>query len=90
MIIPTFFYLCRYGGLRLIDIPHLRSVMPLTMEAVRESVVETSKKGADLLLNEWIPECCDIVDEKRDLVEGWMPEAEEGEVSCKNKCAIVH
>ena len=72
-----FYIISRYGSLRLIDIPHLRTVMPLTMEDIRESVVETSKKGAELLNDQWVMECCDIVDDNRDAVEKWMPGDEE-------------
>ena len=64
---------CRYGALRLIDIPHLRTVMPLTMEDFMESVRKTSAEGAELLSDDWIAECCDIVDDNREAIEQWMP-----------------
>ena len=62
----------RYGPLRLIDIPHLRTVMPLTMEQVAASVRETSARAAKTLEDDWIQECCQIVDDNRDVIEKWM------------------
>lgn len=47
--------------------------MPLTMEAIRDSVTATSQQAAELLRDSWIPECCDIVDDNREAIESWMP-----------------
>ena len=76
---------CRYGSLRLIDIPHLRSVMPLTMEAMTASVEATSARGAALLSGDWISECCDIVDDNRDAIESWMPPDDEVRVTSRHR-----
>lgn len=62
-----------FGSFRLIDIPGLRDIMPVTMETLVQHVTDSSEAGAQQLRDEWIPECCRIVDELRDEVEAWMP-----------------
>ena len=63
----------RYGSFRLIDIPGLREIMPVTMEMFVDHVKQSSAAGAERLKKEWIPECCQIIDSKRDDIEAWMP-----------------
>ena len=63
----------RYGDFRLIDIPSLREIMPVTMEDFIEHVKASSKKGAETLRTQWLTECCDIIDEQRDNIEELMP-----------------
>ena len=69
----TFYIPSRYKDFRLIDIPKLREVMPVTMEDFTEHVKESSKKGAEILRTQWVNECCDIIDEHRDNIEDLMP-----------------
>ncbi|XP_062599902.1 dynein axonemal heavy chain 3-like [Saccostrea cucullata] len=64
----------KYGDFRLIDIPHLREVMPLTMVNFYKNVKQSSLAAAERLRYEWLPEVCEIVDSHRDTVEDWMPQ----------------
>ena len=43
------------------------------METFIEHVKASSARGAETLRKEWIPECCQIIDAKRDDIEAWMP-----------------
>ena len=63
----------RYGRFRLIDIPGLRDIMPVTMETFIDHVKASSKKGAEILSTQWVAECCAIIDDRRDMIEGIMP-----------------
>lgn len=65
---------CRYGEFRLIDIPHLREVMPLTMENFYKNIKQSSKAASEKLRYQWLPEVCEIVDNHRETVEEWMPQ----------------
>lgn len=68
------FVFFRYGSFRLIDIPGLREVMPITMEEFLKHVEKSTKAGVEKLRFDWLPECCAIVDMKREEVEKWMPQ----------------
>ena len=70
-------FMCRYGDFRLIDIPGLREVMPVTMESFMKHVERSSTEGVKVLRDMWLPECCAIVDMRRDQVESWMPQDDE-------------
>ncbi|XP_076448252.1 dynein axonemal heavy chain 3-like [Babylonia areolata] len=59
----------KYGSFRLIDIPGLRQVMPVTMETFLKHVQDSSRAGARRLAKEWMSECSDIVDSYRDSIE---------------------
>ena len=63
----------RYGKFRLIDIPGLRDIMPVTMETFIDHVKASSKKAAEILNTQWVAECCAIIDDRRDMIEGIMP-----------------
>ncbi|XP_055958183.1 dynein axonemal heavy chain 3 [Patella vulgata] len=63
----------KYADFRLIDIPKLRQIMPITMEEFLKHVQTSSKEGARYLRKTWLNDCCDIVDELRDDVEAMMP-----------------
>ena len=67
-------FFCRYGDFRLINIPHLREVMPLTMENFYKNIKQSSKAAAEQLRYQWLPEVCEIVDSHRETVEQWMPQ----------------
>ncbi|XP_066284547.1 dynein axonemal heavy chain 3-like isoform X3 [Branchiostoma lanceolatum] len=62
-----------YSTFRLIDIPGLQQVMPLTLEAFKEHVETSSKKGAELLQSRWLTQCAEVVTEHRDSLEASMP-----------------
>ncbi|XP_069141245.1 dynein axonemal heavy chain 3-like isoform X4 [Argopecten irradians] len=68
----------KYGSFRLIDLPGLRKIMPVTMETFLKHVQNSSTSGATLLRNQWLQECCDLVDSQRDEVERWMPQDDPG------------
>ena len=63
----------RYGNFRLIDIPGLKEIMPVTMETFLKHVEESSQAGSCILAKEWMKECCDIVDSFRDAIESLTP-----------------
>ena len=67
------FYACSYADFRLIDIPSMRSQMPLTLESLKGHVIKSSLNGSQLLRKQWIVECCAIVDNHREEIEAWMP-----------------
>ncbi|KAL3852322.1 hypothetical protein ACJMK2_015979 [Sinanodonta woodiana] len=62
----------KYGKFRLIDIPGLRKVMPITMEKFTEHVQNSSKSGSQKLQHDWLAECCAVVEENQDEIEAWM------------------
>ena len=92
----VFFGFPRYGDFRLIDIPGLRAIMPVTMETFLEHVSASSKQAAQVLRTQWLPECCRIVDDQRDEVEKWMPEDDSVRCNtqishlCKSSCKTYH
>ena len=45
----------------------------MTMEAFLKHVQDSSQAGAHRLANEWMKECCDIVDSYRDSIESLTP-----------------
>ncbi|KAK7495478.1 hypothetical protein BaRGS_00013176, partial [Batillaria attramentaria] len=68
-----FHFQTKYGDFRLIDIPGLKEVMPVTMETFLKHVQESSRAAAKRLSRDWLAECCAIIDDHRDIVEMWMP-----------------
>lgn len=48
--------------------------MPVTMESFFKHVQTSSNDGLEKLKMEWLPECCEIVDSRREEVEAWMPQ----------------
>ncbi|XP_038073730.1 dynein heavy chain 3, axonemal-like isoform X4 [Patiria miniata] len=67
----------KYSSFRLIDIPGLKEVMPLTMDAFLAHVKASSLKGRQTLLNEWVLECSSIIRSNQDEIERWMPNDED-------------
>ena len=63
----------RYGNFRLIDIPGLKRIMPVTMATFMKHVADSSLKGARLLTEHWLKECCSIIDDRREDIEYLMP-----------------
>ncbi|XP_064633532.1 dynein axonemal heavy chain 3-like isoform X2 [Lineus longissimus] len=74
-VMPTLLYHfeTKYGEFRLIDIPNLKLVMPLTMELFLEHVQNSSRLASAILRTDWATECCNIIGEHRDDIEDWMP-----------------
>ena len=64
---------CRYGSLRLIDIPGVRASAPITMQEFKDHVIASSSSGRDVLLKQWMSEACDLISDLRDDVEALMP-----------------
>ena len=56
--------------------------MPITMEHFLEHVEQSTTDGVNKLRYDWLPECCAIIDMRREEVEEWMPK--DDEVSCPN------
>ena len=71
-----FILVYRYSSFRLIDTSGLKEVMPLTMNTFLDHVKESSLRGREILLNDWITECSSIVQKNRDGIEQWMPSDE--------------
>ena len=46
--------------------------MPITMEEFLDQVKNSSREGAVLLHKQWLLECSEIINERRDAVEEWM------------------
>ena len=81
-------FVYRYGTFRLIDLPGLKKIMPVTMENFLEHVEKSTTKGVNTLRYDWLPECCAIIDMRRDDVEKWMPEDNEVHVLCNDHNSI--
>jgi hypothetical protein len=47
--------------------------MPLTVEDFLKHVQESSKEGFRVLSQQWLHECCDIVDDYREEIESMTP-----------------
>ena len=76
-LIPYEIPFFRYGAFRLIDLPGLKKIMPVTMENFLEHVEKSTSDGVNKLRYDWLPECCAIIDMRRDDVEKWMPQEDE-------------
>lgn len=69
-----FFSSSRYAHLRMLDRPGMEEIMPLTPEAFLEHIKNTTKQTREILMNDWLEECADMIDDERDEIERWMPE----------------
>ena len=47
--------------------------MPMTMPELERHITESCRGAAETLLNHWLPEAANLVDEHRDLIEECMP-----------------
>ena len=63
----------RYGDLRLLSVPELRRLMPMTMPELERHITDSCLGAAETLLNHWLPEAANLVDGHRDLIEECMP-----------------
>lgn len=48
--------------------------MPVTMETFYKHVKASSERCARRLEEEWLQECCELIDNLRDSIEEWMPQ----------------
>ncbi|XP_071960977.1 dynein axonemal heavy chain 3-like [Antedon mediterranea] len=71
-----FLWETKYIDFRLIDIPGLKSIQPITLEKFFEYVVESCRRGRQRLENEWLVECANIVGDQRANIEELMTEDE--------------
>ena len=67
------FGIFRFADFRLIDLPGLRECLPLTTTELRKHVQQSSEEGAKFLTKKWIPACVEIVSNRREDIESWMP-----------------
>lgn len=67
------FGIFRFADFRLIDLPGLRECLPLTTTELRKHVQQSSEEGAKFLTEKWIPACVEIVSNRREDIESWMP-----------------
>ena len=61
--------------------------MPLTPEAFLDHIKNTTKQTREILMNDWLEECADMIDDERDEIERWMPE---NQVNLMVKCRLVY
>ncbi|XP_077987554.1 dynein axonemal heavy chain 3-like isoform X2 [Glandiceps talaboti] len=66
----------KYASFRLIDIPGLKSITPITIEEFHAHVKKSSAMGAKILKDEWLKECANIINDNRECIEEWMPKDE--------------
>ncbi|XP_076804480.1 dynein axonemal heavy chain 3-like isoform X3 [Clavelina lepadiformis] len=67
----------RYSTFRLLNIPNIYSLMPLTVEELKHAVERSSQEAAEILTSRWIEECAEIVREKKESVEAAVSEDDE-------------
>ena len=51
------------------DLPGLRETMPLTMDDFVKDVQKSCNTCRNILVNKWIPECCDVINKYKDDIE---------------------
>ena len=54
--------------------------MPITMEALLEHVQTYSKSQAEILKNNWLNECANLMSDRRDEIEALMPRPQDDKV----------
>ena len=65
--------IARFADFRLIDLPGLLDCLPLSTAELTRHVQKSSQEGARFLENVWVPACVEIISQRRDEVEAWMP-----------------
>ena len=58
-----------YSSLRLLDVPSIYSLMPLTVDELKIEVTRASAEVVEILNHHWIEECAHIVRENKESVE---------------------
>lgn len=62
--------------------------MPITMENILKHVQQSTNEGVKKLRDDWLPECCAIVDMRREEVESWMPQNDEVRFDMNNLAVV--
>ncbi|XP_033114673.1 dynein heavy chain 3, axonemal-like isoform X5 [Anneissia japonica] len=76
-----FLWETKYINFRLIDIPGLKALQPITLEKFFDHVVESCHRGRQRLEREWLVECAEIVGDQRKNIEDLMPDDEESRMN---------
>lgn len=63
--------------MRLVNVPRLKAIMPLTLEQFVVEVEQSSSAAAEILKTQWLKECCTIVETEQDSIESLMPQDNE-------------
>ena len=63
--------------MRLLDIPTIYSLMPLTVEELKTEVTRASAQVLQVLTHRWIEECAEIVRENKESVEATVENEDE-------------
>lgn len=80
----------RYSDFRLVDIPALQKRIPLTLSSFTHLVKTSSQRGKDVLRNQWIKDCCNIVNDRRDEIEAWMPADQVRQLPSSLYAAVIY
>ena len=59
----------RYEKLRLLDLPGLRKALPVSLDSFVKYTQATCQQAKHILSQQWIKECCNIVNDYRDCIE---------------------
>ncbi|XP_030856161.1 dynein heavy chain 3, axonemal-like [Strongylocentrotus purpuratus] len=65
----------------MLDRPGMEEIMPLTPEVFLDHIKNTTKQTREILMNDWLEECADMIDDERDEIERWMPENQDGRMA---------
>ncbi|XP_041458176.1 dynein heavy chain 3, axonemal-like isoform X7 [Lytechinus variegatus] len=71
----------QYAHLRMLDRLGIEEIMPLTPEAFLYHIKNTTKQTREILINDWLEECANMIDDERDEIERWMPESSDGRMA---------
>nr|XP_054750956.1 dynein axonemal heavy chain 3-like isoform X12 [Lytechinus pictus] len=71
----------QYAHLRMLDRPGIEEIMPLTPETFLDHIKNTTKQTREILINDWLEECANMIDDERDEIERWMPESSDGRMA---------
>lgn len=63
----------KYSKFRLIDIKHMKSIMPLTLDEFIKYINNEVYEKSKLLLSTWHQGCADIIVTHRESIENLMP-----------------
>ncbi len=63
--------------MRLLDLEQLSRELPVTLERLREQIIQCSSRQSAILRTVWLSECAAMINNVRQLVEAWMPDNDE-------------
>lgn len=66
-----------YASFRLVDIPRIFSLIPLTVHELRLEVERSSEEACNILTSHWIEECAEVVREHKDSIEANVNQSSE-------------